>query len=135
MVEDESVPCTFSGFHVTRDLNDCLNQHQSFCFLKLEKLPFSASLWDFRSRCMRIAWLENTRPDCQYEISKLAQVTEDLFANDKSAFVRRLNKSTKCAVDNRVSLKIPALDVDSLRVVGFADSLFANNHDISTQPG
>ncbi len=77
----------------------------------------------------------NTRSDCLYEISQLAQVTEERYLTEKSKLVRQLNKATKYAVDNRISLKIPKLDRDSLRVVVFADASFANNHDLSTQLG
>ncbi len=69
------------------------------------------------------------------EISQLAQVTEDRFAKEPKLFIRRLNKATKYAVDSRFSLKIPKLDKDSLRVVGFSDASFASNHDLSTQLG
>ncbi len=84
---------------------------------------------------MRLAWLANTRPDCLYEISQLAKVTEERFLTEKSQLVRQLNKATKYAVDNRISLKIPKLDPYSLCVVGFADASFANNHHMSTQLG
>ena len=38
-------------------------------------------------------------------------------------------------IDNRISLRIPKLNKDTLRVIGFADSSFANNADLSTQLG
>lgn len=84
---------------------------------------------------MRLAWLANTRPDCQFEISQLAQVTENRFEADRSSFIRRLNKATRYATENFVSLKIPKLDASTARVVGFADASFANNDDLSTQLG
>ncbi len=84
---------------------------------------------------MRLAWLANTRPDCLYEISQLAQVTEERFLTEKSQLVRQLIKATKYDVDNRISLKIPKLDRDSLCVFCLADASFANNYDMSTQLG
>ena len=84
---------------------------------------------------MRLAWLPNTRPDCQFEISQLAQVTENRYLAEQPTLVRRLNRATRYAVDNRVSLKISTLEQNSLRVVGFADASFANNHDLSTHLG
>lgn len=136
MGEDEHIPCTFSGFSLSRNTADgSLEQNQHFYLQKLEKLSLNATFAEFRSMRMRLAWLANTRPDCQFEISQLAQITEERFAKEQNAVIRRLDKTTKYAVDHRVSLKIPALDQDSLRVIGFADASFANNHDLSTQLG
>ena len=132
---DETIPCTFSGFSLVCDGDGKLVQNQHFYLKKLERLPIHASSTEFRSMRMRLAWLANTKPDCQFENSQLAQVTEERFLAEKSLLVRRLNKATKNATCNRISLKIPKLDNDSLRVVGFADASLANNHDLLTQLG
>lgn len=134
MGDDEHVPCTFSGFYLDRK-NGTLEQSQRSYLKKLESLPLQASFKEFRSMRMRLAWLANTRPDCQFEISQLAQVTENRFEADRSSFIRRLNKATRYATENFVSLKIPKLDASTARVVGFADASFANNDDLSTQLG
>ena len=84
---------------------------------------------------MRLAWLTNTRPDFQFEISKLAQVSHDRYLNKQPVIVRCLKKVTRYGTDHRVSLKIPSIDQESLRVVGFADNSFANHHDLSKQLG
>ena len=84
---------------------------------------------------MKLAWLSHTRPDCLYEISQLAQITESVFVKAKSSYIRQLNKAVKLAVDNPVALTIPKLDETSMKVVGFSDSSFANNRDLSTQLG
>lgn len=78
---------------------------------------------------MKLPWLANTRPDCQFEISQLEQVTNERFDKEIPSLIRRLNKATNYAV------KIPALDHDSVRVVGFADASFANNLYLSSQLG
>ena len=135
MGEDEHVPCTFSGFSLARGKDRSLEQNQHFYLQKLERLHLEASFSEFRSMRMRLAWLANTRPDCQFEISQLAQVTEDRYLAEQPTLVRRLNRATRYAVDNRVSLKISTLEQKSPRVVGFADASFANNHDLSTQLG
>ena len=77
---------------------------------RVEALPLNAKFTDFRSMRMRFAWLANTRPDCLFEISQLAQVTEDRFAKEGAAAIRRLNKATKYTTENRISIKIPRLD-------------------------
>ncbi len=73
----------FSCVHSRRDREGRLEQNQHFYLEKLEKLPLDASFTDFRSMRMRLAWLANTRPDCVYEISQLAQVTEERFLTDE----------------------------------------------------
>ena len=77
MGEDEHVPCTFSGFSLARGKNGSLEQNQHFYLQKLERLHLEVSFSEFWSMHMRLAWLANTRTDCQLEISQLAQVTED----------------------------------------------------------
>ena len=133
--EDEELPVTLSGFTPSRDSDGPLEQNQRFYMKNLEALSPSSGFKEFRSMWMKLAWLANTRPDCQFEISQLAQVTGDRFDEDKRSVIRRLNKATKYAIDNCVSLKIPALDKASVSVAGFADASFANNQDISTQLG
>ena len=67
-----------------------------------------------------------------FEISRLAQVTEEIFHAGKTDLNRRLNKAVKYAVDNRIKLKISNLDMSSLKIIGFYDASFANNHDLSS---
>ncbi len=135
MGEDEHIPCTFSGFSLARGKDGSLEQNQHFYLQKLERLHLDASFSEFRSMRMRLAWLVNTRPDCQFEISQPAQVNEDRYLPEQPEIVRRLNRATRYAAEHRVSLKIAAVDQESLGVVGFADASFANNHDLSTQLG
>lgn len=92
--------------------------------------PFSVN-----SMRMKLNWLANNRPDCQFETSQMAQVTEERFNTKKSKIIRGLKKATRYATENRISLKVPKLDVSSVRIVGFADASFANNADLSTQLG
>eukprot|EP00171_Calliarthron_tuberculosum_P022145 IDg22145t1 len=135
MGPDEAPPCAFSGFQLSQNSEGLLEQNQKLYITKLEALPLDASFSDFRSMRMRLAWLANTRPDCLFEISQLAQVTSERFHAEKTATLRRLNKATKFAVDNYVALKIPKLDKHSLKVIGFSDASFANNYDLTTQLG
>lgn len=39
---------------------------------------------------MRFEWLACTRPDCQLEISQLAQVTEERFLKNHCSLIRRM---------------------------------------------
>lgn len=101
----------------------------------MEKLDKSAPFKEFRSMRMKLALPVNTRPDCQLEISQLAQVTEERFHKNKPSLIFQLNKATKYAVENGVALKIPALNRDSIRLPGFADDSFANNLNSPSQLG
>eukprot|EP00171_Calliarthron_tuberculosum_P022721 IDg22721t1 len=84
---------------------------------------------------MKLAWLANTRPDCLLNISQLAQVTEARFDDNRKSVIKQLNSAVKDAVDSQVSLVIPKLDLATVRVVGYSDSSYANNFDLSTQLG
>lgn len=77
----------------------------------------------------------HSRPNCYLEIAQLAQVTEEIWSENQSGNIRRINKDIRYAVDNCIRKNIPKLDKESVRLVGLADSSFANNIDLSTQLG
>lgn len=82
---------------------------------------------------MKLAWFSHTRPDCLFEISQLAQITEQKFVDDKRYCVKRLNKSIRYATFNKVSLQFPKLDVAMLRLITFSDASLSNNDDYTSQ--
>ena len=84
---------------------------------------------------MRLAWLTNTRPDLQFEISQLAQITLERFNEAARAHLKRLNNDIRYVKKNITHLKIPKLDENSVRIVGYSDAAFANNHDLKSQLG
>ena len=84
---------------------------------------------------MKLAWLANTRPDCLLEISKLAQVTKERFEQEPRECIKHINRVVKYATRNRLTLRVPRLDVNTVRVVGFADASFAGNYDLSSKLG
>ena len=84
---------------------------------------------------MKLAWLAHTRADCLFEISQMAQVSKERFDKEKKAIIRRFNKTVRFAIEHGIGIAIPKLDLSSTKVVGFSDSLFANNHDLTTQLG
>eukprot|EP00171_Calliarthron_tuberculosum_P021336 IDg21336t1 len=134
MSANECLPCTFSGLYLERDNSGSILQRQNFYVQKLENLPLTASLTQFRSMRMRLAWLANTHPECLFEILQLAQVAEDRFNENKSDLICLLNEATKFATDYHITLKTPKLDKNSLRIISFSDVTFAN-HDLSTEIG
>ena len=97
MKPPSSLPCDFSGFHLHKDDNGIVQQSQNNYMKKLEELNNDATFTEFRSMRMRLAWLSHTRPDCLYDISRLAQITESTFINTPSTFITILNKATRYA--------------------------------------
>jgi len=135
MGKEEYLPGPFTGFYLDKADDGSLLQHQKSYLKNLETLPMDADFAAFRSMRHKLAWLAHTRADCLFEISQLAQVTAERFREERTASLRRLNKAIRFAVENPLALRIPKLDMETLKVVGFADASFANNHDLSTQLG
>lgn len=71
MAEDEQFPCNFTGFSLSRDKNGDLFFHYNMYLKKLEVLLIDAKFNQFRSMCMRLAWLSHTRSDCLFDTSQL----------------------------------------------------------------
>lgn len=84
---------------------------------------------------MKLVWIANSRPDCLFEIAQLAQVTEGMFTEQPTVYIKRFNKAIKYAIDNITALKVSKLDAGTLKIVGFSDASFANNYDLSSQLG
>ena len=79
-------------------------------------LPLYAALSEFRSIRIKIAWLANTRPGYLFEISQLAQITNEIFETAISSATIHLDRVVKFTTGNSTSLGIPRLDLNSLRV-------------------
>ena len=84
---------------------------------------------------MRLAWLLNSRPDCLFAIAQIAQITESMFKSNHAEFIMKMNRSTQYATKIPVGILIPRLYLDSIRILGYSDSSFANNHDLSSNVG
>ncbi len=134
MAADEELPSEFTGFIIKRQ-NENIFISQSHYLQKLSILPKEASFSDFRSMRMRLAWLSNSRPDCLFHISKLTQVTEKDFNSFKTDILKQINTVVEYAKEESFDLKISKLENESIRIVGFSDSSFANNRDLSSQLG
>jgi len=122
MGPEEPIPGPFTGFYLDKAADGSLLQHQKSYLKNLETLPMDADFATFRSMRHKLAWLAHTRADCLFEISQLAQVTVERFQKERTASLRRLNKAIRFAVDNPLALRIPKLDMETLKVVGFADA-------------
>ena len=84
---------------------------------------------------MKLAWLSNKRPDFLLEISQLAQVAGEIFKASRRDLIIRLNNAARYAIDQKVPIRVPKLDKQSLHIIEFSDSSFANNSDLSYQLG
>lgn len=136
MAEDEKPPCTFTGFCITfDDKGEQLQLNQQAYVKKLKPLGVAATFSDFASLRMKLAWLSHSRPDVLFEVAQLAQVTFDLFKEERTAIIKRTNRTVIYAQHQSVVIKFPILDARHLRVIGYSDASFAMNPDLSSQLG
>lgn len=133
MGDEDPIPGQFTGFY--EDEDGSLLQYQKSYLKNLETLSMDVDFAAFHSMRMKLSWITHTRADCLFEISQPAQVTAERFATERTASLRRLNKAIRFAVDNPLYLRLPKLDMKTVKVVRFADASFASNHDLSTQLG
>lgn len=66
---------------------------------------------------------------------QVTTVTAERIVREQAKIMLQLIKTVKYAVDNPIALKVPKLDPQSHKVVGFSDSPFDNNQDLITQLG
>ncbi len=135
MSEQDDLPCDFAGFKISGDKGNGFTVDENQYLKNLEHFQPTATFPDFLSMRMKLAWLGNSRADCDVEISQLAQVTDPIFQQSHREILKRINRVMRYAADNLVSLKFPKLDLETLRVVGFSDASFANNYDLASQLG
>lgn len=135
MAEDEHLPCTFTGFVISKTASGDYIIDQHDYLRKLESLASNGSYAQFRSMRQKLGWLANSRPDCLFEVSQLAQVTDQAFDKNPATYILRINRATAYAINNHTTLHIPPLDIDTLKVIGFSDGSFANNADLTSQLG
>ena len=119
MGDDEQIPCEFSGLQINKGAGGMVYHSQKQYLRQLEALPLDAPLWGFLSIRTRLAWLTNTQPDCMFEISQIAQVTNSMFKESKAKQIERWNKVVNFATSNPISLKINRQDLDSLESLDF----------------
>lgn len=135
MDEDKYLPTEFTGFKISKTESGALKISQSHYLKNLSFLDMDADFASFRSMRQKLAWLGNSRPDCAFAISQLAQVTNKSFNDNRSQHIKMLNETVRYALDNRFDIKIQKLCLDTLRIVGYSDGSFSNNTDLSSQLG
>ena len=117
---------TFAGFNMHHSPDEPLSIHQAFHLKKLEEMVRQSSEFsDFRSMRMKIAWMSNTRPDLQLEISQLAQITQQHFDDNANVCIKKLNDAVRNASKNIASRLFPKLDKQTVPIFGYSDSALA----------
>ena len=134
MADEEHPPCSFTGFRLEKDENGTLSIDQKSYVKSIRPLSTDATYSDFASLRMKLSWLTHTQPDCCSKVSQLAQVTKKV-ETELSTIVRSCNKLSMHVHDQALKIKIPKLELDSLRVIGFSDASFASNADFTSQHG
>lgn len=129
------LPIEITDISTERSSNGMLTVGQNRYLRKLKDLPSNSKFSELRSMRVKLERLANTHPDVLSEIASLAQVTLEHFNSDRNECIKRLNRAVRYEVNHRVPMAIPKLNKDSVRVVGFSDTSFANNCDLSTQLG
>lgn len=135
MEDDEILPCTFTGFPLRHDGKNVIVQDQHSYLKNLEEINTSAGYETFHYMRMRLSWLSNTKPDCLFDISQLVEVTKEIFEKPRDINIRHLNHAVRYAKSNAVSIHFLSLDCNSIRVIGYPASSFANNAHFSSQLG
>lgn len=135
MTEESLLSFEYTGFSLSRYKYGDVMIDQHHYLRKLEGIPLDASMKCFQSMRMKLAWLANLKPGCLFEIAQLAQLTEEMFREQPEVYIKRLNNGINFAMDNLTALKVSKLEAKSLKIFGFSDASFANNHDQSSQLG
>ena len=92
----EPLPFFFADFDIDRSPNESLSINQVFDLKKLEEMNRQLSgLRDFRSMLMKVAYTSNTKPDLQFEISELVQITQKHFDDNTNACIKKLNHAVR----------------------------------------
>lgn len=135
ILDGQILPCSFTGFSLRCNKDNEVVQDQHDYIKKFEKLPIDASYSNFRSMIMRLAWHSNTIPDFSFKISQLAQVPEDMFNAYSKQYTRRLNRGITFTLKSQITIRIPKMRNDLLRIVCHSGPSVANNHDLTSQLG
>ena len=121
----------FCGVQITSLSNHWFSLEQSDYVAKLHPLREDCTLTEFRSRRQQLGWLVHTRPDISCGVSILAQTSTIAGTS-----VRHLNTILRYVQrSGNSALYIRPLDPNTLRIVAFSDSSYANNSDQSSQLG
>lgn len=87
----------------------------------------------FRSHSHELGWITHNLPDVAGDSALLAQVTKESF---KPLHIQQIYKAIKrMKKDPGIGLKVHKLEMESLRIIAFSDTSFANTSNFRTQLG
>lgn len=134
---DDPLPHSFYGFNVEKGglKSRYIKINKLSYFKNFKPLLLDACFSKFWSTIMKLAWLSPTRPDVLCEVSKMIQVTESIFEENKKRRWSKLISFLKYVLNNRASIIVPKLDISTVLVVGFSNASFDSNRDYTTQIG
>lgn len=137
MDKDEDLPLEFTGIFIRKgdDVPFTIDQKSYISKKPLPELTLTSTFKEFASARMRVAWLSHTRLDCLYDINQLAQVTAEVFNEYKSEVVEQYSKLVEMIRTEDLPIKVPKLNIETLRLIGFSDASFGSNRDLSSQLG
>lgn len=123
---------TFAGINIKKEGKNYILNQESFAN-NIQSLSTDCAFSTFRERRHELAWLTHTRPDLCAAVGFLPQITEKQF---NRAAVKLANNTIKNArLHAKGALRQHDLDKESVSLMVFSDSSFANNSDYGTQLG
>ena len=121
----------FNGYVLTLDNGITITQDRQIDKITPLRLDEPVSKADFIAQRARGAYIASVcQPQASFALSFSAQTTEPGLDH-----VKVLNKCLTWQKNNKQGLKFIKLDLNTLKVVAFTDSSFANNSDHSSQIG
>jgi hypothetical protein len=122
-------PLDFNGFSITRE-SDSILISQARNIAKIQTLAPDFTKQDYVEQRARGAYIATvSQPEAAFALSFAAQTTEP----DRN-HAKFLNKCLEWQLKGK-PLRFVKLDLNSLRLVAFTDSSFANNDDFTSQLG
>ena len=106
---------------------------QAHYIRRLKYLPAGSDFKQYRSLRAKIMWIVHTRPDIACAASFASQTTPDTFCDESVNLLNRILRYVKGTPE--IMLIYPKMDLETLRLVVYADSGFANLPDGKSQLG
>jgi hypothetical protein len=127
---------TILGCTFRQEDDGSVHVHQQSYVLRLASLSQSASYAMFRSQRMRLAWMLQTRPDISLSVALASQVTDVEFEADSHGAIRDLNSTLEFLRSTaEVGITYVPMDMETLKLVVYADASYASNADLTSQIG
>lgn len=101
--------------------------YETVCLPELKSLAFDAYFSFFCSSIIEITWLLHARPDTRFEVLRAAQVNKTMFKLNISTYIKSLNTTIICVLDNDLSINFSKSEKITSQKVFYTDASFSNN--------